>query len=53
MICLDFRACGPTGEPCVVHVDQDRDYKITHLADSFATFVEGLKPASYFDNEVK
>ena len=53
MMCLDYRACGPVGEPCVVHVDQDRDYTITYLADSFAAFVRGLKPASYFDNEAE
>ena len=35
MIFLDYRACGPQGEPAVVHVDQENAYKITHLADSF------------------
>ena len=39
MIFLDYRACGPQGEPAVVHVDQENDYKITHLADSFEEFI--------------
>ena len=40
MIFLDYRACGPQGEPAVVHVDQENDYKITHLADSFEEFTK-------------
>ena len=49
MLCLDYRACGPQGEPCVVHVDQEDDYRITHVADDFASFVRGLLPESEFD----
>ena len=49
MVFLDYRACGPQGEPSVVHVDQENDYKITHLADSFEEFIRGLKEESYFD----
>ena len=49
MIFLDYRACGPEGEPAVVHVDQENDYKITHLADSFEEFIRSLEHESVFD----
>ena len=49
MIFLDYRACGPQGEPAVVHVDQEDDYKITHLADSFEEFICGLEHESVYD----
>ena len=39
---LDYRKCGNEGEPEVVHVDQDEDYKITFVAKDFETFVKGL-----------
>ena len=39
MIALDYRA---PGEPPVVHVDQEWDYRITTLAPNFETFVAGL-----------
>lgn len=42
---LDYRDCGPGGEPRVVHVDQERDYAITPVADDFAAFVHGLLAA--------
>lgn len=42
MIFLDYSDCGPTGEPCVVHINQESDYEITYLADNFAEFVRGL-----------
>ena len=42
MIFLDYRDCGPTGEPKVVRVDQEGDYSITLLADSFADFIKNL-----------
>ena len=51
MIFLDYRACAPQGEPAVVHVDQENDYKITHLADSFEEFIRGLEPESAFDED--
>lgn len=49
MICLDYRSCGREGEPKVVHVDQESDYKITFLADTFEEFVLGLVSESKFD----
>jgi hypothetical protein len=42
MICLDYRDCGVLGEPQVVHVDQEFDYKITFVADNFESFIRGL-----------
>ncbi len=49
MICLDYRRCGPSGEPKVVHVDQEVDYKITHLADNFELFISGLVDDEQFE----
>ena len=50
LILLDYRDCGPTGEPAVVHVDQESDYAITPLAPDFATFVRGLVSEEEFDD---
>lgn len=49
MVCLDYRVCGPTGEPSIVHVDQKRDYAITHIADTFESFIRGLESSENFD----
>lgn len=48
VVMLDYRACGPQGEPAVVHVDQEDDYRITPLALNFETFVRELMPESAF-----
>jgi hypothetical protein len=45
MIALDYRSAG---EPAVVHVDQEWDYRITVLAPDFETFVAGLVDESTF-----
>jgi hypothetical protein len=49
MVMLDYRECGPEGEPVVVHVDQEDDYRVTFLAPNFEAFVRGLVPASDYD----
>lgn len=46
MIFLDYSDCGPQGEPCVVHIDQESNYEITYLADNFDAFIRGLFPTS-------
>ena len=48
MFCLDYRDCGPDGEPAVVHVDQESDFKIVKLADDFQGFIDGLKHEDEF-----
>lgn len=49
MLCLDYRACGPAGEPTVVHVDQERDYRITVVAPNFEAFIRSLQDSDDFD----
>ncbi len=49
MVALDYRACGPEGEPQVVHIDQESDYHITFLAKDFESFVRGLLDEAAFD----
>ena len=49
VICLDYRQCGASGEPQVVHVDQEFNYKITYLAASFEDFVKGLRDDDEFE----
>jgi SMI1-KNR4 cell-wall len=49
MLCLDYRACGANGEPQVVHIDQEWDYKIVLVAESFETFIRGLEDDSAFE----
>jgi hypothetical protein len=47
-IMLDYRTCGKHGEPQVVHVDQEGDYRITFVAKDFATFIRGLVSEDVF-----
>jgi hypothetical protein len=52
MIALDYSKCGKTGEPEVVHVDQELDYKITFLSPNFEKFIIGLVQDDFFDISV-
>lgn len=49
MIALDYRKCGKDGDPEVVHVDQESDYKITSLSSNFEEFIIGLLHDDVFD----
>jgi hypothetical protein len=49
MFCLDYRDCGPSGEPKVVHVDQELDYRVTLIAGSFEDFIRGLESEDAFE----
>lgn len=49
MIFLDYRECGKDGEPCVVVIDQEDDYRITKLADNFEQFIRSLCEENYDD----
>ena len=51
MVCLDYRECGPTGEPRVAHVDQEWDYKVVIVAETFEGFIRGLSDDSAFKQE--
>ena len=48
MIFLDYRECGRNGEPKVVHIDQEWDYRITVLADNFEEFIRKLTTEENF-----
>jgi len=49
LVMLDYRACGPQGEPAVAHIDQENGYHTTVLAPTFEAFVRGLRPESAFE----
>lgn len=46
MLALDYRE---SGEPRVVHVDQELSYAVTVVAPDFAAFVNGLTDEGKFD----
>jgi hypothetical protein len=48
-VMLDYRACGPEGEPAVVYVDEDRVPR--PIAESFEAFLEGLIDCPSVDDE--
>lgn len=43
MIAMDYRFVGASGEPQIVHVDQEWDYAVTVVAPTFAEFVRALR----------
>jgi hypothetical protein len=49
-IMLDYSACGPQGEPRVVHVEPEDD-ATTILAANFAEFIRGLVDCGPYDDE--
>lgn len=49
MIMLDYTNCGKYGEPEVVHIDQEYEYKKTFLAKDFESFIRGLVNQSVYD----
>ncbi len=49
LIMLDYRKCGKKGEPEVIHVDQESNYKITFLAKNFEAFINGLVNDEVYD----
>lgn len=51
MILFDYSNCGKDGEPEIVHVDQENDFKKTFLAKDFETFIRGLKAEEAFEEE--
>ena len=51
MLCLDYQTCGPTGEPQVVHIDQELDYRKVVVAKNFEAFIRGLEDDAAFDDE--
>lgn len=51
VIMLDYSACGPQGEPRVVHVDQEVEYRVTFVAENFEAFLRGLEHEDAFPEE--
>ncbi|MEE9964906.1 MAG: SMI1/KNR4 family protein [Propionicimonas sp.] len=51
MFMFDYRECGPQGEPQVILVDQECDYRIGVMAPTFEQFIRGLVDESEFEEE--
>lgn len=46
MLALDYRE---GGDPAVVHVDQEWEYRVTRIASSFEAFINGLQNEDAFE----
>lgn len=49
MLCLDYSAPNDQGGPRVVHIDQEDDFRLTFVADSFEAFIAGLGDEDAFE----
>lgn len=47
---LDYREAGPNADPPVVSIDQEDNYKVTLLAESFGDFIRNLITKDEFEN---
>lgn len=47
---LDYREAGPNVDPPVVSIDQEDNYKVTLLAESFGDFIRNLITKDEFEN---
>lgn len=51
LVFLDYRECGPEGEPKVVFVERENDFAIKPLADNFEEFISNLVSEEDMDME--
>jgi len=51
MFALSYLNCTKDGEPEVVHVEQEKDYKISVIAPDFQTFINGLVTEDSFEEK--
>ncbi|GIP29031.1 hypothetical protein J23TS9_41610 [Paenibacillus sp. J23TS9] len=51
VVMLDYRSSGNDGEPEVIYVDKESNYKITRLAPNFEAFIHGLVNEEVYDIE--
>lgn len=52
ILLLDYRKCGPDGEPEVALVDQESDYRITFLAKNFEEFMRNLLTEDQLEEKI-